>query len=168
MNIIKYIDENMEKGLLIFTLSLMTIFIIVQVFMRYVLGASLTWSEEFIRWTFVWFIWVGISYGFKVRRHVSIPMLVDLFPERPRRMIAIFSYVVMAAFFIMLCYYGYKQAVSPLTMRRTAITLYWPLSETRVSSLWLYASLPFGALLSAFRLLQCAVQDCRLLKQSVN
>lgn len=165
MNLIKYVDENMEKGLLIITLSLMTIFIIVQVFMRYILGTSLTWSEEFIRWTFVWFIWIGISYGFKVRRHVSIPMLVDLLPENPRRVISIFAHLVMAIFFMMLCYYGYKQAVSPLIMRRTAITLYWPLSEVRVSSLWLYASLPFGALLSVIRLLQNAVQDVRALNQ---
>lgn len=165
MNIIKYIDENMEKGLLIVTLSLMTIFIIVQVFMRYVLQMSLTWSEEFIRWTFVWFIWIGISYGFKVRKHVSIPMIVDLLPQTSRRAISAFGHIVMTLFFILLFYYGYKQAISPLIMRRTAITLYWPFTEMRVSSLWLYASMPLGALLSAFRLTQNAIQDVKSLRQ---
>jgi TRAP-type C4-dicarboxylate transport system permease small subunit len=165
MNLINTIDENMEKGLLIVTLSLMTVFIIIQVVMRYVLQMSLTWSEEFIRWTFVWFIWIGISYGFKVRRHVSIPMVVDLLPQRSRLAISAFSHILMAVFFIALFYYGYKQAISPLIMRRTAITLYWPFTEMRVSSLWLYASMPLGALLSAFRLTQNAIQDIKSLRQ---
>lgn len=164
MGILHKLNDNLERWILIVTLALMAIFIVVQVFMRYVMQASLTWSEEFVRWTFVWFIWVGISYGFKVRRHVSIPMVVDRFPPRARQAVTLGADVIMAAFFLFLFFYGMGQVLSPMIIKRTAITLYWPFTETRVSSLWQYASMPAGAILSAFRLLQNSAADFRALQ----
>ncbi|GKX54778.1 hypothetical protein SOASR030_08900 [Leminorella grimontii] len=159
MKIIYYINENLEKGLLILTLGLMSAFIIIQVVMRYVFQSSLAWSEEFIRWLFVWFIWIGISYGFKLKKHVSIPLIVDLFPDKIRKGIAIFTQLSMAVFFIFLCYYSYKQATSPLVLRQSSVVLAWPIDKQNVSMFWLYASMPLGALLSSFRLFQNAVLD---------
>ncbi len=163
MKLLKFLNDNAEKYLLVFLLGLMAAFIVIQVFMRYVMQDSLTWSEEFVRWTFVWFIWVGISYGFKVRRHVCIPMAVDLLPIKVKQCITMFADVVMAVFFIMMFIYGMQQVLSPLVMRRTAITLTWPLTDIKVSSMWQYASMPVGAFLSSIRLLQCSAQDYRAL-----
>ena len=164
MGIIKFLDENVEKFVLISSMALMSIFVILQVTMRYVFQSSLTWSEEFIRWVFVWSIWIGISYAFRVKRHVSIPMLVDLFPKKIKLSISLFSNLVMMVFFFTLFIYGMNQVMSPLIMRRAAITLYWPFTEVRVSSLWLYLSMPLGALLSSIRLLQNGLDDIKELK----
>ena len=166
MKLLNFLNDNAEKYLLVALLGLMASFIVIQVFMRYVMQDSLTWSEEFVRWIFVWFIWVGISYGFKVRRHVCIPMIVDLMPLKVKQMITLFADVIMALFFIMMFIYGMQQVLSPLVMRRTAITLTWPLTDIKVSSMWQYASMPIGALLSSIRLLQCSSQDFKALREA--
>lgn len=166
MKLLKFLDDNAEKYLLVLLLGLMAAFIVIQVFMRYVMQDSLTWSEEFVRWTFVWFIWIGISYGFKVRRHVCIPMAVNLLPFKARQSIALFADAVMAVFFFMMFIYGMEQVLSPLVMKRTAITLTWPLTDIKVSSMWQYVSMPVGALLSSLRLMQCGIADFKTLVRS--
>ena len=165
MKLLKFLNDNFERYLLIATLALMAIFILIQVFMRYVMQSSLTWSEEFVRWCFVWFIWIGISYGFKVKRHVSIPMVVDQLPPKARTSLSLFANVVMTVFFFTLFVYGMKQVLSPLIIKRTAITLFWPFTDIRVSSLWQYASLPAGAFLSTIRLLQNTLGDIKELQK---
>lgn len=164
MKILRFLNDNIERYLLILTLSIMAVFILIQVFMRYCIQSSLTWSEEFIRWTFVWFIWIGISYGFKVKRHVSIPMLVDLLPPKARIALSLIANLVMTVFFLLLFFYGMKQVLSPMIMRRSAITLYWPFTDIYVSSMWQYASMPAGALLSSFRLIQNSIGDFMALR----
>ena len=46
--IFHWLDENLEEFLLVIGLIAMTLIMGVQVFCRYVLGMSLSWSEELI------------------------------------------------------------------------------------------------------------------------
>ena len=46
--IFQWLDENLEEFLLVIGLIAMTLIMGVQVFCRYVLGMSLSWSEELI------------------------------------------------------------------------------------------------------------------------
>ena len=46
MKVLKFLDENLEKMLCVIFLALMSIIIVLQVFFRYVLNNSLSWSEE--------------------------------------------------------------------------------------------------------------------------
>ena len=70
MKILKWLDNNIEIYLVNFLLANIVVWVFVQVVLRYIFSFSLPWSEEFTRWCFVWFIWVGVSYGFKVRKHI--------------------------------------------------------------------------------------------------
>lgn len=127
--------------------------------MRYIFSNSLPWSEEFVRWCFIWFIWVGVSYGFYKRKHISVTVLMNLLPKHVSNILSILVNVVVLWCMVKLMIYGWEQISSPIIARQSSIVLYWPLSETRVSMQWLYASLPVGALLSAFRLVQNLYQD---------
>ena len=53
--ILHWLDENLEEFLLVFFLITMTLIMGIQVFCRYVLGQSLSWSEEITRYLFIWF-----------------------------------------------------------------------------------------------------------------
>lgn len=46
MKFIKWLDDNLEETLLVLCLLAMTLIMGVQVFSRYALGKSLSWSEE--------------------------------------------------------------------------------------------------------------------------
>ena len=51
--IFHWLDENLEEFLLVIGLIAMTLIMGIQVFCRYVLGMSLSWSEELTRYIFI-------------------------------------------------------------------------------------------------------------------
>ena len=65
-----------------------------QVIMRYVFHSSLGWSEELARYMFVWLVFIGISYGAKVMRHIKIDAFLYLFPKLMRPYIVILGDVL--------------------------------------------------------------------------
>lgn len=166
MSILRYIEKNVEAYLINFLLFNIVLWVFVQVIMRYIFSSSLPWSEEFVRWCFIWFIWVGVSYGFKTRRHICVTALVNGLPEKVKSVIGIVINLLVLWCMLKLFIYGWKQISSPIIARQSSIVLYWPLSEVRVGMQWLYASLPVGALLSSIRLVQNTVADIVVFKAS--
>ncbi len=51
--IIHWLDEYLEESLLVILLAAMTVIMGVQVFCRYALSMSLSWSEELTRYLFI-------------------------------------------------------------------------------------------------------------------
>ena len=51
---IHVIDESLEEILMVLMLAAMTLIMGCQVFSRYILGVSLSWSEEITRYLFIW------------------------------------------------------------------------------------------------------------------
>ncbi len=64
MKWIHWLDENFEEVLLIFLLIAITCIMGLQVFCRYILNNSLSWSEFFIlvRRTYTFFIYLYVFY----------------------------------------------------------------------------------------------------------
>ena len=65
MKIVKWLDRHIEEVLLIVLSTVMLGIIGVQIFMRFILGSSLGWSEELARYCFIWLVFIGVSYGVK-------------------------------------------------------------------------------------------------------
>ena len=59
---LKWLDENLEEFLMVALLIAMTVIMGIQVFARYALGASLSWSEELTRYLFIWSGFISVSY----------------------------------------------------------------------------------------------------------
>jgi len=78
MPILKWIDQNAEKALASVLLAAIVLLISGNVFMRYVMNASLSWGEELTLWLFVWFVWIGVSYAFHTGDHVRMGFLLVL------------------------------------------------------------------------------------------
>ncbi|MFS8182232.1 TRAP transporter small permease [Pseudovibrio denitrificans] len=164
MSLLRFVEKNAEAYLINFLLFNIVLWVFVQVIMRYIFSSSLPWSEEFVRWCFIWFIWVGVSYGFKTRRHICVTALINGLPPKVKTMIGIITNLLVLWCMIKLFLYGWQQVSSPIITRQSSIVLYWPLSDLRVGMQWLYASLPVGALLSSLRLVQNIIEDLIALK----
>ncbi|MDO6732383.1 TRAP transporter small permease [Marinovum sp. 2_MG-2023] len=154
MRALKWFEANFERTILACCMALMAALIFVQVIMRYVFENSLVWSEELVRWLFIWTIWVGIAYAFRSGDHIRITMLSDRLSSRARHWLEKIICGAMIAFFLWIGWLGVQQATSPIVARQSSVVLHWPFSDTKVSLTWLYATLPFGSFLSAIRLLQ--------------
>ena len=74
-----WLDENLEEFLLVIGLIAMTLIMGIQVFCRYVLGMSLSWSEELTRYIFIWCGFLSVSYCSKKCLSIKIEQFVAIF-----------------------------------------------------------------------------------------
>ena len=82
MKVLKWLDANLEKYCCVVLMSVMTVIIFVQVVARYVFQNSLSWSEELARYIFIWLVYLGISYGCQMRKHIKIDAASTCFRRR--------------------------------------------------------------------------------------
>lgn len=91
---------------------LITIMILVggaQVFCRYILHNSLSWSEELMRFLYVWIVMVGINLGIRHKTIAAITSLSDLIAKHSvigARIIAVFCFLVQLLSCAVLFYFG--------------------------------------------------------------
>ena len=69
-----------------------------QVVFRYGLGASLSWSEEFARYVFVWIIFIGTSVATRRGQHIMVEVIVALFPPKLREAVGLVSIGIACSF----------------------------------------------------------------------
>lgn len=101
--VLGWLDENLEKVLCVALMTLMTIIIFIQVIMRYVFQNSLTWSEEFVRYCFIWLVYIGASYGCKRGAHIKIDAALKMYPQKLKKYVVILGdlcVLILAAYII--------------------------------------------------------------------
>lgn len=96
--LLHWLDENLEAVMCAAFMSVMTLVIFIQVIMRYVFQNSLSWSEEFSRYCFVWLIYIGTAYGCKKMQHIKIDAALLLFPKKLRPYITILGELLVLGF----------------------------------------------------------------------
>lgn len=94
----RFLDCYLEETICVILMSIMAIVIFIQVIMRYVMHNSLSWSEEFARYCFIWLIYVGVAYGCKLMKHIKIDAALKLFPEKVRPYIVILGELLVLTF----------------------------------------------------------------------
>lgn len=104
---LKFIDRHLEEILLVFLLSLMSLLIGVQVFMRYVMQDSLSWSEELARYSFIWATYIGVSCGVKRNAHICVDAFTSKLPEKMQHYAIILSHLLFILFAVMVMKEGY-------------------------------------------------------------
>lgn len=123
--ILKWLDDNAELYLCVFLMSLMTLITFIQVVMRKVFNNSLSWSEELARYVFIWLIYIGISYGCKLRKHIKIDAALKLFPKKMRPYIVILGDVLFILFALYIVKTGivYSMSQRQFGMRSPALKI---------------------------------------------
>ena len=116
MSVIKWIDMNAEKVLASALLAAIVLLIFGNVFMRYIMNASLSWGEELTLWLFVWFVWLGVSYAFHTGDHVRITVLRDVLGERARLFADVVIALLVLGFLLVLTVECIKLIMMPFIM----------------------------------------------------
>ncbi|MEI3347983.1 MAG: TRAP transporter small permease [Dysosmobacter sp.] len=147
MKVLKFLDENLEKMLCVVFLALMSIIIVLQVFFRYVLNNSLSWSEELARYLFIWMIYVGISYGVKLDKHICVDAVYTFMPKGIKRGYAIVAYVLFLIFAVAIIYYGILVVGMQITSGQVSPAMGLPMQ-------YVYVAPVVGMVLTVIRLVQ--------------
>lgn len=77
-----WLDANLEEFILVILLIGMTVIMGIQVFSRYALGMSLSWSEELTRYLFIWCVSsvsaIAVKNAYPLRSNSLLPYFPDV------------------------------------------------------------------------------------------
>lgn len=89
-------------------LVLMTIMVAWQVYCRYVLNDSPSWTEPGAVMLMSWFIFLGAAVGVRENNHLGFDVLLYVIPKGGKRVLRTISDVVILAFGIGMIWYGWQ------------------------------------------------------------
>ena len=121
-----------------FLLACMMVILLVQVFRRRVLGNSLRWAEEAVRFMEIWLVSLGASLCVVDDSHPTVTVFFDLFPAPAKKIV---KYIVYAlVIFVGICIIRSGILLCMKTYLQRSPTM-------RISYAWVYAGIPFSGLL---------------------
>ena len=119
-------------------LAAMALICFLEVMLRYGLGSSFGWYDEFTGYLLVWLTFLGAVLAQLEEKHIGVGDLAGYFGRGWRRAAAFATLGLMLVLHILLLYYGGQLAIRFLTDR--AITLPVPMGI-------IYAVIPLSAVL---------------------
>lgn len=121
---------------------------------RYILHASLSFTEEITTVVFVWISFLGASVATKRKGHLGFSAIVDMFPEKYKKAAGVFTTLCGFILFAVLLKFGIDMVISQYKTGHTSPALGWPG--------WLFGiSIPVGALILVLRFLQLAYMELK-------
>ncbi len=144
---IRKILDHLEENILIASYLVVIPILTAQVISRYVLGHSLSWSEELARYIFIWQIWLGSSYCVQKNRHIRIDIFTHKLPKGAKNVFETFVAIVSIAFLIFLTFKGIKIVQMVSRMGQTSAALKLPMS-------YVYACIPVSCILMMIRYIE--------------
>ncbi|MEP1487628.1 MAG: TRAP transporter small permease [Algibacter sp.] len=121
--------------------ALLVLDVLFQVFSRYIIGTSFTWTEEFARFSLIWMTILGAAYLNAKREHLSMDFLYEKFSVANKRKVSILIEVFVLLFALIVMVIGGGNLVyTTLHLEQLSGTLRIPLG-------YVYAIMPFSGLL---------------------
>jgi TRAP-type C4-dicarboxylate transport system permease small subunit len=118
-----------------FLLVLMVVLVSTSVALRYVFNTGIVWSEELIRYAYIWLIFLGSVTAIQQNAHIGLDIFTDALPLSLRRWVYCVGDVLVMVFLLVQTYYGVvlilkTQGMLSATMRIPMSWVYWifPLS----------------------------------------
>ena len=105
------------------TAVVMTVMIFLQVIYRYVLGESLSFSEELARYMFIWSVAMGSALALRTRSHIGVEILVERLPASMAKPAKVLACVLSLVFYGMLVWYGFEMVGETMDQESAALEL---------------------------------------------
>lgn len=156
--IIKEIDKNGERYLLLPLYTMIVVTISMEVVRRALLSYSSIWAEEIARYAFIYVAWIGASSAIKERAHIRIDVLLPLFSTRIRGFIFLFGDIITLILAILAIYWSMEPVINSIHFGSVTHGL-------RISQAWFLAAVPLGFAMMVVRLLQSMRRDIKDLRE---
>ena len=156
-NKLLYVWDHFEEILLVPALAFSTILIFAQVCTR-AFGNSISWSEELVRYLYVWETWLGVSYATKRGSQLRITMIRDKLSPKGQMAIEIFVTIVWLAFAAFVFYMGVRAIGQIAKFGQVSSALRVPLK-------YCFLSIPVGMAMMSVRLFESSIKRFRPAKE---
>jgi TRAP-type C4-dicarboxylate transport system permease small subunit len=145
--VIKTVNSAVVKAinwLMIAMMSLMTLFIFMQVIYRYVLKQPLSWSEELARYLFSAITLFGAVLLYRDNKHISMTLLRDLIKNKTAKTAVDISAALFVLFFLaVVIRFGFPMSFMMLELNSFSPSMIW------LKMGYVYLLLPVAAVFSA-------------------
>ncbi|WP_291733483.1 TRAP transporter small permease [Leisingera sp. F5] len=157
MNILRTIDKNAERWLLLVFYVMLVITMAIEVIRRELFAFSSIWGEEIVRYSFIYLAWIGAAAAVKERAHIRIDVLLHYLGPRPKALMYIFGDLVMFVVALIALYWSFETVLVSAKFGSVSHGL-------RISMVWFLMAVPAGFALMTWRLLQSFLRDWRSLR----
>ena len=141
--------NRVAEHLLAFLMVVTVVAVTAQVIFRYGVQASLTWSEEVARYSFIWVIFIGTSVAARRAQHIAVDALVKVMPRALQRALGIANLLLCAAFFGLFGYVSILLVQNAVPQKSSSL---------EISIAWVYVSAVLGAALTVLHLANALLQ----------
>lgn len=119
------------------------------VVLRYFFAQGLVWAEESVRYLIIWMVFVGGAMAARQSSHINVDVVVNLLPERIRRIALVGIFAAASLFSLALTVWSWDLVLTIKASGQITPGLYMP-------TYWAYLAIPVGALMMAVRFFQAA------------
>jgi len=138
--ILKMLDQNCERWLLLIFYSMIVVTIGTEVVRRFALSYSSTWAEEVARYAFIYLVWIGVSAAVRDRAHIRIDVLMQFLSVRLKALVYLLGDFIMLFVAILALYFSYETLT--ISMKFGSVT-----HGLGIAQAWALAAVPFGFIL---------------------
>lgn len=148
--------ERIQTWITFGSISLLTMCVTTQVFVRYVLQKPLfLWSEEVARFILIWMVFLGVGVGVKNDAHFSMDVLPPLLGKRWGAALRLFNDLCMGVVLVLLVLAG---------LRFSWFGIYQTSPSMEIPMAWVLISIPLGGVVSLLYLVERMQQRARDLR----
>ena len=97
------------------TLSLCTILVNANIFMRYLFNTPIYWAEEVATSLFIWTVFIGSAYAYRIHAHLGVDVVMKLMPDKARHVTQIIIDVIEIAVLAMLTWVSAQYVMNSWT-----------------------------------------------------
>ena len=130
---LKAIDDYLEETILLIILVLMTCIMGIQIVSRYVFQNSLTWSEELVRYMFVWSAFLGIPFCIKHGLSIKVDQFRNLFPIPLQKVLMYIDKIIIFLLFLVLFIYSFTVIKATYLSGQTSPAMQLPMWTVQIS-----------------------------------
>ncbi len=120
------------------------------VLLRYLFNYAFSWTEEVVRYSIVWLVFLGGSIAARRGAHIAMDIAVVYLPPRAKLFMLGVAAAITCAFTLVMTYYGILLTVSIWNYRQLSPAAEIPMAIP-------FAAIPVGCALMAIRFLAAAL-----------
>lgn len=147
--IIKRVNSVVSYIVMAF-IAVMAMLLIIQVASRFIFHNPVTWSDETVRYLFLWMVFLGSGICIQHGDLIGIEAVINRVPPKGKVVFKIISYLVQAVFILIVIIQGYK-LVTLGSMQNSPVL---PIQMSLV-----YSAIPLGMTIALANLADIMLKD---------
>ncbi len=153
MWLIRWIDANIERVVILVAYVFMAGIIFVEVIRRFLLSEQVAWSSTIPIYLFLWIVWIACAHNVRIRAHLSFDEIRNKLSQRGQLLCLLLDAVLWIVFSAIVIFYTSKQVM--LSKDNFAIVQ----GTDDVMQWWFYIATPLAFSILIVRVLQNVAKD---------